>query len=97
MPKALLPRVCSFPQLYTCLKACHCSQVIHTTSSYYVESGKTQEALQKLHKGLQQWPKNGYMALLAANLEAKQGRTDNARKMYAVAAAHALSTIALQV
>jgi len=37
------------------------------------------------------------MALLAANLEAKQGRTDNARKMYAVAAAHALSTIALQV
>lgn len=34
------------------------------------------------------------MALLAANLEAKQGRTDNARKMYAVAAAHALSTIA---
>ena len=60
-------------------------------------TGKAQEALQQLHKGLQRWPTNGYLALLAANLEAKQGHTDNARKMYAVAAAHARSTIAAQV
>ncbi len=83
--------------MHSCHKACHWPQRTHTTSPYCLQLGKTQEALQKLHKGLKQWPKNGYMALLAANLEAKQGRTDNARKMYAVAAAHALSTIALQV
>ncbi len=83
--------------MHACQKSGHFALERHTTSWYCLYSGKTQEALQKLHKGLRQWPKNGYMALLAANLEAKQGRTDNARKMYAVAAAHALSTIALQV
>lgn len=63
-----------------------------------LHTGRTQEALQKLHKGLQQWPSNGYLALLAANLEAKQGCVANARRMYAVAAAHARSsTIAIQV
>ena len=66
-------------------------------TAFLVPAGKAQEALRKLHVGLRKWPKNGYLALLAANLEAKQGHTDNARRMYAIAAAHARSTIAAQV
>ena len=58
----------------------------------------TQEALQKLRKGIQRWPRNGYLSLLTANLEAKTGNMDAARRLYALAAAHSLKgTISLQV
>ena len=61
-------------------------------------SGMAKEALQKLRIGLRHWPKNGYLSLLTANLEAKMGHVGPARRLYAVAAAHSLrSTIALQV
>lgn len=57
-----------------------------------------QEALQKLRIGLRRWPRNGYLSLLTANLEAKTGNVGPARRLYAVAAAHSTrSTIALQV